>query len=289
MVPSSITFNWRKCKNKPPGMIVYGQPVALNGKLYVKGVSRGTLTVLEYTPGHDKWTELPPPPVEDFTIVTLRGQLVVVGGEDNSTSKTTNTILTFNEHSQRWVQSHPAMPTALTLPAVIGYQDHLIVAGGYNSGGYNSEYNRIPDVNILDTTSNKWKTAQPLPSTDRYYTVLIQDTLYLVGWDTLTVLRAHVPTLISGAKSGVWETLPNAPYYNSSAVTIDNTLLTVGGSDKPSWGGNPTTSIQMHNPTTNQWSRVGDLLQPVGFPSCIVMNSELFDLNNGYRSPVFVS
>ena len=272
MAPSSITFNWRKCKDRPLGMVLYDQPVALNGKLYVRGERR---TVLEYKPDHD---QLPPPPVEDFNIATLCGQLVVVGGEDDSTSKKImNTILTFDEHSQQWIQSHPAMPIALTFPAAIGYQDHLIVAGGSNSEG-----NRIPDVNILDTTSNKWKTAQPLPSKDDYYTVLIGDTLYLVGQYTQTVLRAHVPTLISGAKSDVWETLPNAPYYDSSPVTIDNTLLTVGGHK----GGDPTTSIQMYNPTTNQWTRVGDLPEPVEYPNCIVMNSELFELWTGYRSPV---
>ena len=272
MVPSSITFNWRRCKDKLEGVI--DQPVALNdnGKLYVRG-----LTDKEYTPGHDKWTELPPLPVEDFTIATLKNcKLLAVGGEDNSTGKTTNTILTFDEHSQRWIQSHPAIPTALTFPAVIGYQDHLIVAGGCNSEG-----NGILDVNILDTTRNKWKTAQPLPSTDSYmyYTVLTEDTLYLVGWDTRTVLRAHVPTLISGAKSDVWETLPNAPYYRSSPVTIGNTLLTVGGTDKP-WGGSPTSSIQMYNPTTNQWTRAGDLPKPMDNPFCTIMNSELFVLGD---------
>ena len=266
-------------------MNVLGQPVSFNGKLYVKGGSWETETVLEYTPGHDKWTELPPPPdLEYFPIAIRRGKLWVVGGRYKSTCKRTNTILTFDEHSQQWIQSQPAMPTALTTPAVIGYQNHLIVAGGFNSEG-----NAIPAVNILDTTSNKWKTAQPLPSTDHYYTVLIEDTLYLVGQETQTVLRAHVPTLISGAKSSVWETLPNTLFYRSSPVTIDNTLLTVGGSDKPSWVGNPTTSIQMYNPTTNQWTRVGALPEPVRYPSCIMMNSELFELWTGYRSPVFVS
>ena len=150
-------------KDKPRGMVMYDQPVALNGKLYVRGWSGWTETLLGYTPGHDQLTELPPPPVKGFTIATLRGQLLAVGGEDRSTrKKIMNTILAFHERSHRWIQSHPAMPTALTTPAAIGYQDHLIVAGGCNS-----ENNRILDVNILDTISNKWKTAQPLPSTDQ--------------------------------------------------------------------------------------------------------------------------
>ena len=278
MVPSSITFNWRRCKDKPWGM-VDGQPVALNGKLYVRGGITSLVgsndRVLEYTPDRNQWTEQPSPSVTHFTIATLRGKLLLVGGKDKSTLKKTNTILTLSEHSRQWIQSHPAMPKALTIPAVIGYQYHLIVAVGYNSEG-----SRIPDVNILDTTSNKWKTAQPLPSTDHYYyTVLIEDTLYLVGQITQTVIRAHVPTLMSGAECGVWETLPNTPFYLSSPVTIGNTLLTVGGSDQPRFGGNPTTSIQMYNPTTNQWTRVGDLPRPMSSPHCVIMNSELFVLD----------
>ena len=263
-------------------MVVYDQPVALNGKLYVRGLSKGTWTVLEYTPGNDQWAELPPSSIEDFTIATLKGRLLVVGGKDKSTGKKTNTILTFDEHSQQWIQSHPAIPTPQASPTAIGYQDHLVIAGGRNS-----EDNRIPHVNILDTTK-LWKTAQPLPSTDHYRAVLIQDTMYLVGQDTLTVLRAHVPNLISGAKSGVWETLPNAPYYRSSPVTIGNTLLTVGGTDKP-WGGSPTSSIPMYNPTTNQWTRAGDLPKPMDTPFCTIMNSELFVLGDLIFSSVYVS
>ena len=273
MVPSSITFNWRRCKDKPEDMRVYGQPVAINGKVYVRGKSRGAQNVLEYTPGYNQWTEIPHPPVHSFTIATQRSQLLLVGGRDKSNRKMTSTILTIDEHSRRWIQSHPAMPTALTNTAIIGYQDHLIVAGGRNSEG-----NGILDVNILDTTSNKWKTAQPLPNRDGYYTVLNEDTMYLVGQDTRTALRAHVPTLISGAK-GVWETLPYTPFYHSSPVTIGNTLLTVGGSDKPLFG-NPITSIQMYSLTTNQWTKVGDLPKPMSNPYCIVVNSELYILGH---------
>ena len=270
VVPSSITFNWRRCNNIPLGVSVYGQPVALDGKLYIRA---GTLfssddKVLEYTPDRDQWTELPSPPAYNFTTVILGGQLLIVGGEDKSTGQNSNTILTFNTLSKQWIQSHPAMPTALAYTAVIGYQDHLIVAGGRNSEG-----NRLSDVNILDTTSNKWKTAQPLPSTDDYSTLLIKDTIYLVGQKNQTVLRAHVPTLVSGAESGVWETIPNTPFYRSTPVTVCNTLLTVGGTDLP--GDNPSTNIQMYSPTTNKWTKVGDLPKPVHY-YCVIMNTELF-------------
>ena len=246
------------------------QPVALNSKLYARGTGKETDTVLKYTPVNGEWTELPPPPVKNFTTATLRSsntekcQLLVVGGEYKSTGKKANTILTFNEHSEQWVQTLPAMPTALTLPAARGYQNYLIVAGGQDS----------TDVNILDTVDNEWITAQPLPSTDDhfYYPALGEDIMYLVGRHT-QVLRAQVPTLISGAKPGVWETLSNAPYYFSTPVTIGNILLTIGGRDKS--GEEWMTGNHMYNPTTNQWTKVSDFPKPID-PYGVIVNSTLF-------------
>ena len=54
--------------------------------------------------------------------------------------------------------------------------------------------------------------------------------MYLVGRDNQLVLRAHVPTLASGVKSGVWDVLPPVSYQRNSLFTIGNNLLTVGSS-----------------------------------------------------------
>ena len=267
-------------------MDVFDQPVTLNSKLYVKGwsTSQKTMTVLEYTPGHDHWAELQPPPVKRFTLATLRGQLVVVGGKDKSTEKITNTFHTFSEDPQQWTQSHLALPTALVQPAVIEYQDHLIVAGGFDSND-----DEIFDVNILDLTSNSSKTAQPLPKTDVYYPALVKETLFLLGGENQTVLRAHVPTLISGAKSDVWETVRNAPYYWSFPITIDATLLVLGGRDK-ALGGNPTSSIDKYDLTTDQWTKVSDLPERMSTPLCVIVNSKMCLLDSQYGEyRVFVS
>ena len=280
-IPTSIDFSLRKCKDIPQGMKLYGLPVVLNGTVYARGVSEGVQTVCVYTPGQDVWTALPPPTVKYFTIATLKDQLVLVGGTDMSTRKKSNKIVVWDTLSQKWVYHYPPMTTARAFPAAVGYREYLIVAGGRNSKG-----NIIPDVNILDTTSRKWVTAESLPSPDNYRSVLIKDTLYLVGDDNRVVLRAHVPTLISQATSAtptspqsVWESLPNTPFYRSSPVAVDNVLITVGGNTSGKvFDSNLTTSIQLYNTTNKKWTRVGDLPEGINDCCCTVLSGELLVL-----------
>ena len=276
--------------DSPPGMEVYDLPVVLNGTVYVRGESEVAETVCVYTPGRNVWTALPPPTVNRFTIATLKDQLVLVGGTGKSTREKSNKIIVSDSQSQKWVYHYPPMTTACDTPAAVRYRKYLIVTGGINS-----KIQRIPDVDILDTTSRKWVTAESLPSTDYYRSVLIEDTLYLVGYNTRVVLRAHVPTLISQATSAtptssqsVWESLPNTPFYRSSPVAIDNVLVTVGGnaSDKL-FVDNPTTSIQLYNTTNKKWTRVGDLPEGLRDCYCTVLSGELLVLG-GWRGYNFI-
>ena len=257
-------------------MTIYGQPIVLNGKVYVRGVTAGTMTVCMY-PGRDMWDVLPPPLVNDVTIVALKDKLVLVGGRDKTTLEVSNKITVWDSQSQQWVHPYPPMKTARTTPAAVGYGEYLIVAGGHNS------VNRITDVNILDTTSSKWHLAESLPNTDDYNPVLIEDTLYLVGRLTRTVVRAYVPTLISQTSvipiQNVWESLPNAPFYWSSPTAVANMLVTVGGCTNNNIANpNPITSIQLYNTGNKKWTGVGDLPEALHDCSCIECSEELLVL-----------
>ncbi len=266
-------------------MRVLDHPVAINGKVYMRGWSNRTQTVLVYTPDQDSWDVLPPPPVEYFTIATLRGRLLVVGGRNKSTGEMTNTIVTLDESSGQWVRSLPPMPKAISYPGVVVYQNNLIIISGCDSNN-----TRIADVNILNT-SNKWIAAEPLPSTDAYRTCLIGDTLYLVGQRTKEVFRAHVPSLISRASSGVWESVASVPFYCLSPIAIGNTLLTVGGRDKALLGGNDTSSIHLYDPTKHQWTQCGDLPDKMNDCHCIELSGKLYVLGGirRYSCSVYTS
>ena len=124
-VPTAITFNWTTCKDRPEGIKVLDYPVAINGKVCMRGLSNWTDIVRVYTPDQESWNELRCPPLSViwFTVATLRGQLLVVGGQEKSTKEKANTILTFHERSRQWVKLLPPMPKALIVPKVVEYQN----------------------------------------------------------------------------------------------------------------------------------------------------------------------
>ena len=257
-------------------------PVVVKEKVYIRGRRGGTDTVYEYTPSSDVWDTLPPPTVNGFTMATLNEQLVLVGGKDKSTGKASNKIAVWDSGKHQWIYPYPSMTTGQSNPAAVGYREQLIVSGGRNSEG-----NRIPDVIILDMTSNKWLTAESLPDTDYYKSVMIEDTLYLVG-DNRNVLQANIPTLISRASSttpsvspNVWESLPNAPFYFSFPVAGNKVLMTVGGNNTCNTldpNSTCTSSIQLYNPTNNEWTNVGNLPISVYNCPCTVISGELLVL-----------
>ena len=281
VVQSNIAFDWSRCKDRPDAMELYGQPVVHNEKLYIGGFAQGHTSVLEYTPDSDLWSELPQPPVRQFTIATLKGQLLIVGGEDEQYTAT-NTILTFNESSQKWVRSYPRLPNALTNPVVIGYENNLIVAGGHNTAG-----TKVVDVNILNTTKKMWPwiKACSLPCTDDYCTVLIEDRVYLVGQSTRSVQILKAQTFKS---SGKWVSLPNTVDYQTSPIAISNTLFTVGGSSDK-YGGDSTTGIQRYESTESQWTRVGDLPEAMLSCHCTVLSGKLFVFGGHGTKCVYVA
>ena len=121
MTPTSISVNWRRSKDIPQGMIMtlLGTLVALKGKVYVRGWSESADTVCVYTPGHDVWDALPPPPVNNFTVATLKDKLVLVGGMDKSTRKMSNKITVWDSKSRGWVHPYPPMATARNLACAV--------------------------------------------------------------------------------------------------------------------------------------------------------------------------
>jgi len=269
---------------------MWGQPVALNGKVYVAGevvVSKGFFkspekfpSIVEYDPKSDVWNALSPPKcdVGSSTLAIFRDQLIIVG--DRGSKK----IQSFDFSAGQWEDVFGEMPVGLSSPCVAGYQDCLIVACGSTDTGVKNE------VHILNTLSNTWSTGTPLPHESIPHTsLIIGEYLYLMGTSVVEGFRTHLPTMISG--SGIWDVLPTAPFQISSTVVFQDHILVFGGSitmyDYPS--DREVFSKDIYCLSGSEWVAVGELPNSKKADGClcITVSDELLMLRWSVNKKVY--
>ena len=229
------------------------QSVTVDTVVYIAERARGV--ILRYDPHTNELTKLPRYQYRWFTITELTHQLVMVGGEDVSTDKTSKTVSVYDPSQRSWKQPYPPMNTPRWLPAVSTYHQRLVVAGGSDGS------TELASVEILDTTSVRhcqWLSATPLPVSCREMSAAItHGTLYLLGGSLgKQVLSVSLSALTQTDKPPVqWHTLPDAPLKYSTAITVHGSLLAVGGSH----GGQRSSAIHVYDQEKNTWNKVGDL------------------------------
>ena len=84
------------------------------------------------------WKQISSLPVVHSTLASFNGQLLAIGGRDDSLNSTTN-VYRYDSHTNSWnVISQMKNKRSLCL-AVTLHEDHLIVVGGYTPGGYKTD------------------------------------------------------------------------------------------------------------------------------------------------------
>ena len=262
-----LSIKWM-IKKDMPQWTFYCHVAIINGVVYVGG-GGFSVVVLEFHPGRGKWSKLPRPNAKDFAMATLNGQLLLVGGSGGE-----GKILRVWEGARGgWTQPYPAMPTGRWGSAAVGYQYYLIVACGGNDN--NGE---VDTVEVLDGSSHRWYSAQPVPMAGwRMSSVVIGDHWYLssLQWndDNYHIFTAHLRTLVSSAVSAartnspsIWQELPTPPVCDPTLLALQNHLFLVGGRG-------PAYDIHHYNPLDKKYSQCGQL--PIGIcgPSCAVLPS----------------
>ena len=188
-------------------------------------------------------------------MTTVSSQLVMVGGYDVSTGKTTNRVAVYSPSQRRWSQPYPPLKTPRWLPTVSTYHHRLVVAGGRDAS-----YIDISTVEILDISVShcQWLSATGLPVSCCLMSAAITDgTLYLLGGSLGTkVLSVSLSALTETDKPPAqWRTLPDAPLEYSTAIAVRGSLLAVGGSH----GRQRSSAIHVYDQEKNAWNKVDDL------------------------------
>ena len=239
--------------------------VVVGGKVYIGGggVEVSSYKILEYTIQGGQWKEIETP-VRWFGMAVVNNQLLIIGGRDKE-GRATNQVWALESVSGAWTQPFPAMPTSREWLSAVGYKKWVLVVGG--------EEERC--VEVLDTATNKWYVATPLPDDAfRPSLTVIQDTLYVV-WGCSAV-SLSIPILISdavsqcptthtssGPQSTEWQPLPDTLTYRPVTTSLLGSLVAVGGR-------RASSSIAMYLPHIEQWLEVARLPIPRQFCTCVI-------------------
>ena len=221
-----------------------------------------------------------------FGLGEIEGELVTVGGTTRNHTET-NQISSYDKASQTWKQTVSPMPTARSSPAVASLPPHLVVAGGLLSTG---EVTTI--VEIYNANTSLWSVADSLPYAWSGSEIAVcSDTLYIFGgWDgqdrCIEVVVAQIKELIHNSthehSAIAWKQIESTPTCASSALTVSNIVLSVGGVVKADIEGcTPTQEIYAYSQLMDSWAHIGNLSSPVGFPATVSISPMEFILIGG--------
>ncbi len=276
------------------------QSVVIGDTVYVGGggadKDRDMYVVMKLE--HDQWTKLPEYTAKWFAMTSLANRLVLVGGRDTRNNKTTNQLSVFK--SGEWTRQYPPMNIARDSSTAVSFNNHIIVAGGYDDKAPTSS------VEVSDVASRRWYIAQSLPSPrSSLKSTLLGNTLYLIGgWDhtkpTKTVHHVDLNELIAKALSNLdtptlWQTIEDTPLVWSAPLSIGRSLLAVGGVGVVGVdvGGaddrlNTSSWIHLYQPDTRRWVKVRDLPTARYHCTCSVLPSGEVIVAGGFNGHIII-
>ena len=238
---------------------MYASSVSVNGMVYCGDHD----ALLKYDPENGEWSQLPRPPVKQFTVALLEGRLVLVGGCFDGR------IRELDGSKGEWVCRYPPLHFRRGQAVAVGYKKYLIVACGHP---YREQ------VEVLDSSSSKWYRAQPLPLGARQMSsVTLDHCWYLSSFGQWKDGQEHIfcsnlASLVRSALSPkdnmefLWHELPKPPVAQPTLLALWGNLLSLGG-----WGFEQ--DIYRYEVESRQWLLSGHL--PIGVEAlcCSVLPS----------------
>lgn len=285
------------------------QAVALNNKVYL---TTDTDIVRVYSIKKDEWSTLPKIPnfLGCYSLVVHNETLVIIHviKRVENDSVIHGKVAVWDD--DKWTYPYPPLPTWRFFPSAASYKNYIIVSGGIV---FRKDIISTIIVEILDTETSKWYTADalPMPCYDMD-AVIINDTLYLAGGrcsfetnkhkQSNKVLAVSLETLIAKATSSgdnpacvSWEFLPDAPFIGSTYFPIGNTLASAGGQINvlfPFWkvifGSQPRIDIcdgiYSYSPEKKSWSLIDQLPTKCTQFTAAILNSREILILGGFTA-----
>ena len=255
----------------------YVQSVMVEGTVYVGGGHAGLgsdniYIVMTYDISTGKWTTLPPYRASLFAMTTINKQLVLVGGTEHGGDKS-KVLGVWEADNKQWTHPYHEICKARSSCSAVVYNEWLVVAGGVTTGGA-----VLSSVEVMNIESKQWY-AGPQTCVPWYAmeTAIVGDECFFMGGftgATTNVYSVSLPYLISKLVSDerdgqVWKVISQLQTTYSTPLSINGSLLAVGGVDKDR---KAVTAIHLYQPDTGEWVKVGDLPTPRYNCTCVLLN-----------------
>ena len=244
---------WRETAPLPVECVCGPHGVVIGEEVFVVGMASNSRSdpVLVYDIARDSWDIHSWSPTAYAALTSYYSELVLIGGEEIASNRTTNIVLVWQDGE--WRPSLPPMLLPRCRASVVSSSNYIIVAGGEPS-----PVSCTAVVEVFD--GHFWTYARSLPEKCWCMkSVLNNDALYLVGGvpQGREVFKATVQSLVDStqksAQSPVWTRLPQAPTVLCSMAVFGSQLLVIS---------TVLTSISAYFPHTQSWVYVENTPTP---------------------------
>ena len=275
-----------------PFEMSYVKSVKVQGAVYVGGGyadddSDNELVVMTYDTSAGKWATLPPYSTRWFAMTAINNHLVLVGGRGRV--HYSKRLAVWRAGNANWTHPYPDMTTPRHSCSTVVYKHWLAVAGGWGESGM-----LLSSVEVIDTKTKQWYAGPQTPTAwSSMITTTVRDMCYFIGGYigggyTNMVYRISLPALVSQLNSEssakdtqMWKEMPQLPVMCAAPLSIERSLLAVGGYDKDS---EDVSALHLYQPDAGQWVKVADMPTPRSTCTSIMTADKQLIVAGGYHN-----
>ena len=249
----------------------HARATVINDTLYIGGgyctTGNDHYFMFSYKLTDDQWMRLPLLPQCLGVPTNINNNLCYIGGKDYSTSRATNKVITL--HNDHWIVEYPNMSVGRGGHAVVSYQHHIIVAGGYDE-----DESALDTIEVFNCDNNQWTVVSThLPRPMRYINAMNcnqsfiiagytgaddrnDNSTYIIAMDSLVGTEQQSISSSTSEDDNKWSQLCPTPYWSIAIVPNTSPPVIIGGDDNQRKAVN---NISLYDDSNDTWRTVSSL------------------------------
>ena len=273
-----VDLAWESDGQVAPQTMSRWADTAVSGtKVYFLPGATYARNILAYQATNGSWSEFRSSPHTNCSLTVIKDTLTTIGGGG---FPYTNKVYSFSSEGRcgLWTESLiPPMTTRRQWTAVLHTETYVIVAGGWGSAN-----EALATVEVLNVETQKWHGAEKLPEPLYHASMTLcgGHVVILGGYDELkkptrVVYTCSLIALLESdgiydvndplkhqsafASSKVWKRVTDLPVTESTAVSLYDQLLAIGGRDYELIS---TSAVYKYSFVNNSWDIISHMLTP---------------------------